>query len=120
MKGMPTLRRQRDLDTVFQEGNWRRLPQVAVGVLHRGDGEPSRFAFVAGRRIGTAVRRNRSRRRMREALRGLLAQVLPGADIVLAARQETPEVEFTALQQAIRRALDHEGLLACNRREDAR
>ncbi|MFW6155956.1 MAG: ribonuclease P protein component, partial [Armatimonadota bacterium] len=64
---MPTLRRQQDLDRVFEAGHWRRLRPVAVGTYHRDDSEPSRFAVVAGKRIGAAVRRNRARRRMRKA-----------------------------------------------------
>ncbi|MFW6438075.1 MAG: ribonuclease P protein component [Armatimonadota bacterium] len=108
---MPTLRRQRDLDRVFQSGQWRRLRPVAVGTYHREDGEPTRFAFIAGRRIGNAVRRNRARRRMREALRLMLPEVRAGADVVLAARHDTPEIDFRTLQKAIRSALDAEGLL---------
>lgn len=116
---MPTLRRQRDLDRVFQAGHWRRLRPVAVGTYHRDDRGPTRFAMVAGRRIGTAVRRNRARRRMREALRGMLSEIRGGADVVLAARQETADVDFRVLQQAIHRALSDEGLLT-DGNEDAR
>jgi len=111
MKGIPTLRRQSDLDRVFSEGRWRRMRPVAVGTYHRGDDEPSRFAMVAGRRIGKAVRRNRARRRIREALRGMLSEIAGGADVVLAARQETAEIDFRILQQAIRSALKAESLL---------
>ncbi len=76
--------------------------------------------MVAGRRIGTAVRRNRARRRMREALRGILPEIREGADIVLAARNETAEIDFSALQGAIRNALEAEGLLADDRRDSSR
>ncbi len=120
MRGMPTLRRPRELDRVFGEGHWRRLRPVAVGTYHRGDGEQSKFAFVAGRRVGKAVRRNRARRRMREALRTMLADVGPGADIVLAARDDTAEVDFRVLQDAIRNALTGEGLLRASGPEEAR
>jgi ribonuclease P protein component len=73
--------------------------------------------MVAGRRIGTAVRRNRARRRMREALRGILPEIGNGADVVLAARNETAEIDFSTLQSAIRGALTAEGLLADDRRD---
>jgi ribonuclease P protein component len=119
MKGMPTLRRQGDLDRVFDEGHWRRLRPVAVGTYHRGDDDPSRFAMVAGGRIGNAVRRNRSRRRMREALRGMLDEIDGGADVVLAARRETADIDFRILQQAIRTALRSEGLLPDDERDSA-
>ncbi|MGI5819990.1 MAG: ribonuclease P protein component [Armatimonadota bacterium] len=117
---MPTLRRQQDLDRVFQEGRWRRMRAVAVGTYSRDDDGPSRFAVVAGRRIGTAVRRNRARRRIREALRLMVPEIRGGADVVLAARQDTPDVDFRVLQQAIRRVLVCEGLLDAHDRENAR
>ena len=119
MKGMPTLRRPRDLDRVFDEGHWRRLRPVAIGIYHRGDEDQTRFAFVAGRRVGNAVRRNRARRRMREALRSMMTETGPGADVVLAARQDTAEVDFRVLQAAIRNALAGEGLLSEIGPEDA-
>lgn len=84
---------------------------VAVGTYHRDDDDPSRFAVVAGGRIGKAVRRNRARRRMREALRGMFAEIGGGADVILAARRETAEIDFRVLQQAIRNALRAEGLI---------
>jgi ribonuclease P protein component len=47
-----------------------------------------RHGFVAGRRIGTAVARNRARRILREAWRELAPRVRDGYDIVLVARPE--------------------------------
>lgn len=110
-RGFVTLRRQSDIDRVFQAGRWRRGPGVSVATWHRGDDQPTRAAFVAGRRIGTAVRRNRARRRLREAYRLLAHELAPGADVVLVAREDTAEINFGHLQAAIREALAAEGLL---------
>ncbi|MEA3400656.1 MAG: ribonuclease P protein component [Armatimonadota bacterium] len=118
MARLRTLRRQRDLDRVFQHGRWRRTDTVAVGVRHRSDDEPTRPAFVAGRQIGTAVRRNRARRRLREAYRLLADQVQPGADVVLVARERTGSADFRDLQAEIAQALRAEGLLP-EKAEDA-
>ncbi len=118
MKAIPSLRRQQDLDTVFEEGHWRRLRGAVVGVYLRDDDRPTRLAVVAGRRIGTAVRRNRARRRMREAIRGFADEIRPGADIVLLAREATVEVDFRLLQTDIRQALEAEGLLDVVKAED--
>lgn len=118
MKNLSTLRRQQDLDRVFEAGRWRRLHAVAIGVYHRDDDERSRLAFVAGQRIGTAVRRNRSRRRMREAVRTLSDEIMPGADIVLAARNAAADVAFDRLQEQIREVLEAEGLLGAAKARD--
>ncbi len=111
MRGVVSLRRQRDIDRVFDEGRWRRLQTVAVGVYHRDDMEPTRAAFVAGRRTGSAVRRNRARRRLREAFRLEIENLAPGADVVLVARKLTGSADFQQLRADIREALQREGLL---------
>ena len=118
MKPLPTLRRQQDLDRVFKLGRWRRLRAVAVGIWRRDDAAPTRVAYVAGQRIGTAVRRNRARRRLREALRSFADEIAPGADVVVAARDQTVDVDFQALTAAIRHALVSEGLVTDNKAED--
>jgi ribonuclease P protein component len=43
-------------------------------------------AFVAGRRVGGAVSRNRARRILRAAWRALAPRIVPGHDVVLVAR----------------------------------
>jgi len=55
-------------------------------------GEPLlRVGLTASRKVGNAVKRNRARRRLREAARLLLPpNALPGFDLVLVARGETP------------------------------
>ena len=70
----------------------------ALYVLVRGDRAPARVGFAAGRRIGSAVMRNRARRRLREAVRRLRQQLPDGVDAVWigrrpAATQPWPEVE---------------------------
>ena len=49
--------------------------------------EVTRFGVAAGKSIGNAVRRNRAKRLMREAVRSQLELVAPGWDIMLIARR---------------------------------
>lgn len=112
MRGLVTLRRQSDMDRVFQAGTWQRRPEVVLGSFRRDDDGVARVAFVAGRRIGRAVRRNRARRRLREAYRLLADRVRGGADIVLVARDRTCDVDFRRLQASVESALAQAGLLA--------
>ncbi len=65
-----------------------------------------RVGFTASRRVGSAVQRNRARRRLK-ALAGELLPELgrPGYDYVLIARAATAGRPFAALTQDLRRAL---------------
>lgn len=71
-----------------------------------GDTGPARFGFTVTKRIGSAVLRNRIRRRLKEALR--LAPDLsarPGYDYVILGRQAAVTQEFAALQEELARAI---------------
>jgi ribonuclease P protein component len=77
----------------------------------------SRFAFVAGRQVGSAVRRNRAKRRLREIVRGRLDQIRPGWDCLLIARPSVGavgEAGFAELESATIQLLARAGVLAGN------
>ncbi len=68
----------------------------------------TRIGVVAGRKLGTAVVRNRAKRLLREAVRRLYTHLLPGWDLILIARPailgaKEPQVE-AALEQVAREA----------------
>jgi len=76
-----------------------------------GDPAPARVGVSVGKRVGNAVVRNRVKRRLREAVRRLLADVPPGWDLVLAGKPGVAQVEYTALAGEVRALLDRAGLL---------
>jgi ribonuclease P protein component len=79
--------------------------------LPRGDDGPVRVGYTVTKKIGNAVVRNRTRRRLKEAARLVLAGGGPaGVDLVLIGREATRKRPFTALQGDLRRALDRAGL----------
>ena len=70
-----------------------------------------RVGFTASRKVGSAVARNRARRRLREAARQVLpAQARPGYDLVLVARRETLTRSFAALVADLEVALRRLGV----------
>jgi len=81
---------------------------------------PRRAGFVAGRKVGDAVRRNRARRRLREAWRRLKSRVPdPGAWVVFVARKPCAEEAQTLVEQEMTTLLGRAGLLADERRSPA-
>lgn len=89
----------------------RKLPTAGavLQVLPTDPARPLRAGFTVTRKVGNAVVRNRTRRRLREALRLIARQgPLAGADIVLVGRDATRRLDFatltTDLQSALRKA----------------
>jgi len=84
---------------------------VVVQALPRADDLPVRLGFTVTKKVGNAVIRNRTRRRLKEAARLLLAKLpVSGVDLVLIGRDSTRKRDFIALQGDIRRALERTGV----------
>lgn len=85
---------------------------VVLQALKREDGAPARLGFTVTKKVGNAVVRNRTRRRLKEAARLLLKeQALDGVDLVLIGRDSTRSRKFTHLQADLRKALERTGVL---------
>jgi ribonuclease P protein component len=87
------------------------MPGLVLQALQRDDDAPARLGFTVTKKVGNAVVRNRTRRRMKEAARLLLkAESLTGHDLVLIGRDGTRKRPFTALREDLRRALQKAGI----------
>jgi ribonuclease P protein component len=81
-------------------------PTLIVEGRRRADAGPIGLGLTASRKVGSAVLRNRARRRLREAARVLLPEHgLAGVDYVLVARQQTPGAAWAALLDDLGNAL---------------
>jgi ribonuclease P protein component len=84
---------------------------VVLQVLPREDRGPTRLGFTVTKKIGNAVIRNRTRRRLKEAARLVLDEhPVSGVDLVLIGREGTRRRNFGALQEDLRRALARAGV----------
>jgi ribonuclease P protein component len=84
---------------------------VVLQALARQDDAPARLGFTVTKKVGNAVIRNRTRRRLKEAAHLVLAdRPVAGVDLVLIGRDSTRKRNFIALQGDIRRALDRTGV----------
>lgn len=71
----------------------------------------SRFGFSVSRYIGGAVKRNRVKRLMREAVRSRIEQIARGYDLVFVARNPIRHASSGEIHHAITKLLDRVGLL---------
>jgi len=105
------LKRRAEFLRLAAKGRKAPMPSLVLQALARGDDLPVRLGFTVTRKVGNAVVRNRTRRRLKEASRLLLAeQQVTGFDLVLIGRAATRSRNFAALQDDIRRALNRAGV----------
>lgn len=61
----------------------------------------NRYAFIAGKRVGKAVARNRAKRLCREAIRNFHPRLTPGFDLVVIVRGEATELPSYEVARAL-------------------
>jgi ribonuclease P protein component len=84
---------------------------LVLQALTRDDQAPARIGFTVTKKIGNAVVRNRTRRRLKEAARLELAgHPVSGVDLVLIGREGTRGRDFLDLRDDLRRALRKAGI----------
>lgn len=76
----------------------------------RNDLDRTRYGISTGRRIGSAVVRNRVRRRLRSALRALDGSVAAGWDVLIVCRAAGAAASQAELGQALAQLLRTTGL----------
>ena len=102
--------RNNDFRRIYSRGKSFVTPVVVVYALKIRT-KNVRVGITTSKKIGNAVERNRSRRVIREAYRGLMSRVKPGCDLVLVARGRTPHVKSTEVARHLERQLSAAGLL---------
>jgi len=105
------LRYKRDFDRLYKKG--RSTGDKYIVVFHFTNGlSYTRKAFLASKKVGNAVARNRARRLMKESFRKLEKEVKPGKDILLIARSTIVGTGCAEVEASMRNALSKSGLLS--------
>lgn len=105
------LKRRAEFLKVASAGKKAAIGGVVLQAMPRNDALPVRLGFTVTKRVGNAVVRNRTRRRLKEAARLLLLnRPVTGYDLVLIGRDSTRNRNFITLQGDIRRALERTGV----------
>ena len=107
------LRREGDVRAARSRGRAVADGPLVLRVLPNASTPPAnRYAFVAGRKSGGSVQRNRLKRVAREAMRALHPRLRPGHDIVVIIRGTVDELSGSdAAREVLTRLLRRAGLL---------
>jgi ribonuclease P protein component len=84
---------------------------LIVLISHPNELKISRFGVLAGRSIGNAVKRNRSKRLIREAIKPLINTIPPGWDIIFLARKPSSSTEYNEISIAVHHLLEKSEIL---------
>ena len=104
------LRYKKDFDRLYKKG--RSSGEKYLVVFHINNGFPYiRKAFLASKKVGGAVERNRARRLMKESFRKIEKEIKPGRDIVCIARNTIVGARCLEVEESMRKALTKAGLL---------
>lgn len=106
-----TIQSSRDVDSLFQRGSRAANTYVVViaAPTEPERGPSGRVVFIAGKRIGNAVFRNRCKRVLRASAARLSLDV-PGWDIALMARPATAKASPERLDASVVAALQKLGV----------
>ncbi len=97
---METIKSKKDFGRVFSGGKRANHRLVRMTVLRLNEGGPGRVAFVAPKRLGNAVFRNRCKRVLREAARetGFPKE---GYEVIFFATKETHDAHPAEVAKAM-------------------
>ncbi len=98
MRGKQYLTKPEQFTAVYDKGNsWVNSKIVLKAIPN--DLEISRYGFSISSRVGGAVIRNRTKRRLREIVRQI--RIKSGWDIVLIARPAAADVKYSDLEDSV-------------------
>ena len=110
MTKFAVLNTNKDFRTLYYRGKSQAHPVLVTYVRKNRLGYP-RVGITTGKKIGNAVQRNRCRRVIREAYRGLVPAVQGGWDLVFVARSRTLHMKSTEVRRVMEAHLKKTGVL---------
>ena len=104
------LRRKDDFDSVYKKG--KSVADRYTVLFYRRNGlSYNRIAFLASKKVGNSVQRNRARRLMKENYRFLKDSITDGYDLIFIARNTINGMKMPEVGKSMRNAVKRAKLL---------
>jgi ribonuclease P protein component len=95
----------------LQGGSHSRAHPLLLLRYRRNEHGSTRFGISTGRRLGSAVARNRVRRRLRTLLRNLATRIAAGWDVLIVCRPPAAQATQAELGAALEKLMARAGLM---------
>jgi len=104
------LRRKSDFSAIYNRG--KSVGERYVVLFIKKNGLPyNRIAFLASKKVGNSVVRNRARRLMKESFRVIKENVADGYDIVFIARKTICNLKCADVKKSMESAVNRAGIV---------
>ena len=109
---MDIIKSSADISFLFQKGRRLGTPYLTLIVMKKDEQHDldGRVAFIAGKKLGNAVWRNKAKRRMRGLCRDLNGPFSP-YDTIFLAKAKINDAPYDAVLKASRKALQKANIL---------
>ena len=104
------LRRKSDFSTIYNKG--KSVGDRYVVLFYRKNNLPyNRLAYLASKKVGNAVKRNRARRLLKESVRLTNLELPAGYDFIIIARNTITNAKCAEVKKSFESALKRTGVL---------
>lgn len=100
MGKISTLKSSRDFQKVYDKGKSFANRYLVIFFLNN-ELNHNRVGFVTTKKLGNAVKRNKYKRRLKEAYRNTQNDILKGYDIIILFRKKIPEIDYSDIKSAL-------------------
>lgn len=110
MKRCYSLKRNKEFRRAYRQG--KAVVSHILVLIHSSSRQPNvKIGLSVTKKIGSAVVRNRVKRRLREAVTPLLPEIRPGCRLIFIARSPILDASFKDIESTVRRLLKKAGLV---------
>ncbi|MBQ6495866.1 MAG: ribonuclease P protein component [Firmicutes bacterium] len=98
------LRKKEDFSDIYKRG--KSIPERYIVLFYKKNDLPyNRISFLASKKVGNSVQRNRAKRLMKESYRHICTDIKEGYDIILIARNTILDRKCDDVRRSLERAV---------------